>query len=132
MSPQAVLLPLLVQVALTFGLGFWMASRRVRAIRSGAVHPRDIALREPNWPKPLMQLQNALANQLELPVLAVRLDPLALDAERDPVRGLVLGADARVADRASGAGFAHGTSARRRERRRAGRDETSVSSQKAA
>jgi len=78
MSPQAVLLPLLVQIALTFGLGFWMAARRVRAIRSGEVRPRDIALREPNWPKQLMQLQNALSNQLELPVLFYVLTILAL------------------------------------------------------
>jgi len=69
MSNQAVLLPLIVQVALTFAIGFWMASKRVAAVRSGAVHPRDIALREPNWPKHLLQLQNAYLNQFELPVL---------------------------------------------------------------
>ena len=50
MTITAVLLPLFVEVALTFALGFWMASLRVRAVRGGEVHPRDIALREPNWP----------------------------------------------------------------------------------
>src|SRR5262249_61773827 len=59
-------------------LGFWMAARRGRAIRSGGGRPRDIALREPNWPKQLMQLQNALSNQLELPVLFYVLTILAL------------------------------------------------------
>ena len=78
MSTQAVLLPLLVQVALTFGLGFAMAAMRVRAIRTGQVHPRDIALREPNWPKQLMQIQNAFYNQLELPVLFYVLTILVL------------------------------------------------------
>jgi hypothetical protein len=78
MSNQAVLLPLLVQVALTFAIGFWLASQRVAAVRSRKVHPRDIALREPNWPKHLMQLQNAFLNQLELPVLFYLLTVLAL------------------------------------------------------
>jgi len=39
------------------------------AVRAGKVHPRDIALREPNWPPHLMQLQNAFLNQFEMPVL---------------------------------------------------------------
>jgi hypothetical protein len=78
MSIQAALLPLLVQVALTFAIGFWMASKRVAAIRSRAVHRRDISLREPNWPKHLMQLQNAFLNQMELPVLFYLLTILAL------------------------------------------------------
>src|SRR5262249_44094663 len=59
MSNQAVLLPLIVQVALTFAIGFWMAAKRVIAIRTRAVHRRDVSLREPNWPTHLMQLQNA-------------------------------------------------------------------------
>ena len=78
MSNQAVLLPLIVQVALTFAIGFWMASKRVAAVRSRKVHPRDVALREPNWPKDLMQLQNAFLNQLELPVLFYLLTILVL------------------------------------------------------
>ncbi len=78
MSLRAVLLPLLVQVALTFVIGFAMAAGRVAAVRSRKVHPRDIALREPNWPKPLVQLQNAFLNQLELPVLFYLLTILAL------------------------------------------------------
>jgi hypothetical protein len=78
MSIQAVLLPLFVQVALTFAIGFRMAAGRVKAVRSRAVHPRDIALREPNWPKPLMQLQNAFLNQFELPVLFYVLTILTL------------------------------------------------------
>jgi len=78
MSNQAVLLPLIVQVALTFAIGFWMASKRVAAVRSRKVHPRDIALREPNWPQHLMQLQNAFLNQFEMPILFYLLTVLAL------------------------------------------------------
>ena len=51
MSIQAVLLPLFVQVVLTFVLLFWTGHLRVGAVRRGEVQPRDIALREPNWGK---------------------------------------------------------------------------------
>jgi hypothetical protein len=78
MSTQAVLLPLLVQVALTFAIGFRMAFGRVAAVRARKVHPRDIALREPSWPKHLMQLQNAFLNQFEMPVLFYTLTILVL------------------------------------------------------
>jgi len=78
MTIQAVLAPLFVQVALTFAIGLWMAGGRVVAVRSRAVQMRDIALREPNWPPRLMQLQNAFLNQFELPVLFYVLTILVL------------------------------------------------------
>lgn len=77
MSLQAILLPLFVEVILTFVLLFWSAPLRTRALRSGAVRPEDIALREPNWPKHATQVANAYANQLELPVLFYVLTILA-------------------------------------------------------
>jgi hypothetical protein len=69
MSIQAVLFPLFVEVVLTFALGFWLSALRVDAVRSGTVHPRDIALREPNWPTRVLQVGNAYHNELELPLL---------------------------------------------------------------
>ena len=69
MSIQTVLFPLFVEVVLTFVLGFWLSALRVDAIRSGRVHPRDIALREPNWPTRVTQVGNAYHNELELPLL---------------------------------------------------------------
>ncbi|MCC6888927.1 MAG: MAPEG family protein [Hyphomicrobiales bacterium] len=69
MSIQAVLLPVFVQVLLTFALVFWSAFLRVSAINGGAVRPRDIALREPNWPAPVLKVGNSFQNQLELPLL---------------------------------------------------------------
>jgi hypothetical protein len=78
MTIQAVLLPLFVQVLLTFVLGFWMGSLRVFAVRRGEVASRDIALREPNWPPRIQQVANAYHNQLELPVLFYVLTILAL------------------------------------------------------
>jgi hypothetical protein len=78
MSIQAILLPLFVQVALTFFLLFWTGRARVGAVRRGDVHPRDIALREPNWPKQETQIANAYHNQLEFPVLFYVLTILAI------------------------------------------------------
>jgi hypothetical protein len=69
MPIQFALLPLFVQVVLTFVLYGWMAYYRVTSINKGVVHPRDIALREPNWPPHVMQISNAAHNQLEIPIL---------------------------------------------------------------
>jgi hypothetical protein len=78
MSVPAVLLPLFVLVVLTFVIAFRLGYLRVIAIRSGQVHPRDIALREPNWPTHVRQVENAYHNQLELPLLFYVLTILAL------------------------------------------------------
>jgi hypothetical protein len=78
MSIQFVLLPLFVQVALTLGLGIWLAHLRVGALQRREVRAGDIALREPNWPKRTLQVQNAYHNQYELPVLFYVLTILAL------------------------------------------------------
>jgi hypothetical protein len=69
MTLIAILLPMFAQVALTFVLLFWMGYLRIQAIRSGAVDPAQIALREPNWPPRVLQIGNAYHNQLELPIL---------------------------------------------------------------
>ena len=42
------------------------------------MRPRDVALREPNWPKRETKIANAYHNQLELPVLFYVLIALAL------------------------------------------------------
>jgi hypothetical protein len=78
MSIQAVLLPLFVQVALTFALLFWMAASRTGALQRREVAMRDIALREPNWPARSQQIANAFHNQLETPVLFYVLTILVL------------------------------------------------------
>ena len=78
MSIPSVLLPLFVQVVLTFVLWNWMAYYRVTLINSGAVHPRDVALRQPNWPPHALKVANAAHNQLEIPVLYYVLTILAI------------------------------------------------------
>jgi hypothetical protein len=78
MSVTAVLLPVFVQVALTFGLLIWMGVLRIGVVRSRTVQMRDIALGQPNWPKAVTQVQNSYQNQFELPVLFYVLIALAL------------------------------------------------------
>jgi hypothetical protein len=77
MSIQAVLLPLFVEVALTFVLLFWTGYLRTNLLKAGAVKPQDVALREPNWPPQVAQIGNAYQNQFEVPVLFYVLTILA-------------------------------------------------------
>jgi hypothetical protein len=79
MTIRDVLLPLFVEVILTFVLLFWMAYLRTRATTGGEVKTRDIALREPKWPPHVTQIGNAFHNQLELPMLFYVLTILAWD-----------------------------------------------------
>ena len=78
MTVDAVLLPLFVQVGLTFFLMFWMAHARIGAVRRREVAIPDIALGQPGWPKRTTQIANAYHNQLQLPVLFYVLVILAL------------------------------------------------------
>ena len=90
MSIQAVLLPLFVLVLLTFVLGFWAAYLRVQAVRNREVHPRDVALREPNWPPRVLKVVYAFQNQLELPLLFYVLTILAWITRQADLLFLVL------------------------------------------
>ena len=69
MSIQAILLPLFVEVILTFVLLLWLGVLRRKDISGGATRPSQIALREPNWPTPTLQVAYSFSNQFELPVL---------------------------------------------------------------
>src|SRR4029079_13301655 len=51
MSLLWILLPLFVEVALTFALMFWLGVERVAVVRRKEIHIRDMALGQPNWPK---------------------------------------------------------------------------------
>ncbi len=90
MSLQAILLPLFVEVALTFALLFSLAPLRSHAFRSGAVRPEDVALRQPNWPKRATQVANSYANQLELPILFYVLTILALVTRKAGILFVIL------------------------------------------
>ena len=76
MSLQAILLPLFVEVILTFVLlGGW--PHCAPRYNSGSVRPEDIALREPNWSTRTLQVAYSFSNQFELPVLFYVLTILA-------------------------------------------------------
>jgi len=90
MSVQSVLLPLFVQVALTFVLLYALAIGRAREITAGRVQPADISLGQPGWPRRLTQLGNCFRNQLEVPVLFYVLTLLALATNKAGVVFVVL------------------------------------------
>ena len=69
MTIQMVLLPVFVQVALTFALLFWMASARTGSIRRGETKMRDIALGQPAWPDRPTQISNCYNSQFQIPLL---------------------------------------------------------------
>jgi hypothetical protein len=78
MSVQTVLLPVFVQIALTFVLLIWMVASRRHALVSRETKVKDIALGQPNWPVRATQIGNCYRNQFELPVLFYALIALAL------------------------------------------------------
>src|SRR4051812_16068463 len=78
MSVQWVLLPVFVQVGLTFFLLLWMAGARRNALVRGETKLRDIALREQNWPAKATQIGNCYLNQFEIPVLFYIIVAIAL------------------------------------------------------
>ena len=69
MTLQAVLLPVFVQVALTFVMLGLTGYSRVTSILRGDVKTRDIALGQPNWPEHVTKFGNSYNNQFQLPVL---------------------------------------------------------------
>jgi hypothetical protein len=69
MSLASVLLPLFVQVALTFVLLLATGNTRVGAVARKEVKVSDVALGQGNWPARIMQIGNSYNNQLQLPVL---------------------------------------------------------------
>ena len=69
MTPQAILLPLLAQVVLTFALLGLTGYSRVASVRRGETKVRDIALGQPNWPERITKVGNSYNNQFQLPML---------------------------------------------------------------
>jgi hypothetical protein len=69
MTVQMILLPVFVQVALTFAMLFWMASVRTRSVKSGETKIRDIALGQSAWPTGAQQISNNYTSQFQIPLL---------------------------------------------------------------
>ena len=77
MTIQEVLLPLFLEVILTFALLFRLVPLRTIDFSSGVARPENVALREPNWSKRSLQVGYSYSNQFELPVLFYVLTILA-------------------------------------------------------
>lgn len=82
MTLQMQLLPLFVEVFLTFVLMFWMAGARTSSIRRGEVRIPEIALGQPGWTEYGTKVGNAYHNQFQLPVLFYVLTILAIIARK--------------------------------------------------
>jgi hypothetical protein len=78
MSIEFVLLPVFVQVLLTFGLLIVLAVRRQRMFRNREMHPQDLAVRGAREPLPVAQVAGSFQNQFEIPILFYVLVILAL------------------------------------------------------
>jgi hypothetical protein len=90
MTIQEVLLPLFLEVILTFALLFWLAPLRTWDFSSGVARPENVALREPNWSQRSLQVAYSYGNQFELPVLFYVLTILAWMTRRADVVFVVL------------------------------------------
>jgi len=69
MTIQMVLLPVFVQVALTFALMFWMGASRRACLMSGETKMRDVALGQSAWPAKTQQVSNNYTSQFQVPLL---------------------------------------------------------------
>jgi len=82
MSQAEILLPVFVQIALTFALVMWTGFARVAAARAGKVKMADIALGQPGWPEQVTKIGNSYENQTQIPVLFFVLVGFALITHR--------------------------------------------------
>jgi|SRR6185369_3075551 len=90
MPIQFILLPLFVQVALTFFLIFWTARARIGAIRGGQASMKDTALGQQNWPARATQIANCYNSQFQIPVLFYVLTILAIMTRHADILFLVM------------------------------------------
>lgn len=77
-NPTLLLIPVFIQVALTFGVLFWLGPARVGALQRGEAKLKDVALGQSAWPDRITQIANTHNNQYQLPVLFYVLVLLAL------------------------------------------------------
>lgn len=83
MMQKQLLLPLLLQVLLTFFLLFRMAYLRITTLTRGETKIKDIALGQNAWPNHVTQVANSFHNQLELPILFYIATLLAIQLKSD-------------------------------------------------
>jgi hypothetical protein len=69
MNRDLIFGPVLVQVALTLFVYVVLIRTKIRAMRAGKVDLARRALHDDAWPDDVMQINNNIRNQFELPVL---------------------------------------------------------------
>ena len=69
MSRNLIFVPVLAQVLLTLGVYVWLIKVKVREMKAGKVDMARRALHEDAWPESVLQINNNIRNQFELPVL---------------------------------------------------------------
>lgn len=90
MSLKAVLLPLFLQVGLSFALLLWLASMRRFLLKSLKVKWQDIALKQKPWPEQAQQISNCLQNQFEIPILFYVLIALSVATQKASLAFVIL------------------------------------------
>ena len=78
-----IIIPVFLQVLLTFGILFTVGFLRYRSVSKRTVHPKDYVLMtgQDQWPVMIQQLGRAFHNQLEMPLLFYVLSLLILVTE---------------------------------------------------
>ena len=69
MTRDLIFWPVLVQVLLTLFVYVALIKRKIAAMRAGTVDMARRALHDDAWPDDVMQINNNIRNQFELPVL---------------------------------------------------------------
>ncbi len=69
MNGDLIFWPVLVMVLLTLGIYVHLIRVKIRAIKAGQVNKERRALHEDAWPESVLQINNNIRNQFELPVL---------------------------------------------------------------
>lgn len=69
MQNNLIFWPALGQIALTIGLYFVLAKRKNAAVAEGTVDEERRGLHDDAWPDAVVQVNNCIRNQFELPIL---------------------------------------------------------------
>lgn len=69
MLPHLILWPIVGQIMLTVALYFMLARRKSAAVAAGEVDVERRGLFDDAWPKSVVQVNNCIKNQFEVPIL---------------------------------------------------------------
>jgi hypothetical protein len=69
MNSTLILLPMLLQIGSTLFLYLLLSRAKTQAVKSGSVNEARRGLHDDAWPDQVLQINNNIRNQFELPVL---------------------------------------------------------------